>query len=98
VSANEARAGRTFAPAADVLSQEIEGEMVLLDIENDRCYTLDAVGTRIWQLIAEHADIDVVLSQMLTEFDVDEATLRADLDDLLDRLRAMGLVVTLPEP
>jgi len=79
--------------APSVVFQEVEGEMVLLDLESARYYVLDDVGTRIWQLLTEHEDVEQVVSSMLAEFDVDEATLRADLDALLDRLKASGLVV-----
>jgi hypothetical protein len=75
------------------LFQEVEGELVLLDMQGERYYTLDDVGTRCWQLLADHGDIDRVVAAMLTEFDVDEATLRSDLDALIAKLSAAGLVV-----
>ena len=76
----------------DVLFQEIEGETVLLDPGVERYYALDDVGTRFWQLLNEHGDVDVVVAAMLREFDVDEQTLRSDLDALLASLREAGLV------
>jgi hypothetical protein len=79
--------------ASSVVFQEVEGEMVLLDLESARYYVLDDVGTRIWQLLTEHGDVEQVVSSMLAEFDVDEATFRTDLDALLTRLTAAGLVV-----
>jgi hypothetical protein len=80
-------------PAEHVVFQEVEGEMVLLDLQRERYFALDEVGARIWQLLDEHGDVDRVVDSMLAEFDVDEATLRADIDDLIGRLRAAGLVV-----
>ena len=86
----------SIEPAPDVLFQEVEGETVLLDPEEERYFVLDHVGTRVWQLLAEHRDVDAVVAQMLREFEVEEATLRRDIDGLLARLRAAGLVVSQP--
>lgn len=80
----------------DVLFQEIEGETVLLDPNAEHYYALDDVGTRFWQLLNEHGDVDVAVAAMLGEFDVDEPTLRSDLDALLARLREAGLVTPVP--
>jgi Coenzyme PQQ synthesis protein D (PqqD) len=80
-------------PAPNVVFQEVEGETVLLDLDSAHYYVLDDVGTRIWQLLTEHGDVEQVVSSMLAEFDVDEATLRTDLEALVARLTAAGLVV-----
>ena len=90
--------GHAYAPSASVLSQEIEGETVLLDMEREHFYSLDSIGTRVWKLLAEHGDVEALLASMLLEFDVDEATLRRDIVDLLDRLQEQGLVVSAPAP
>jgi hypothetical protein len=83
-------------PAPHVLSQEVEGETVLLDPQEERYFVLDDVGTRVWELLTEHRDVDAVVAQMLREFEVEEAALRTDIDELLARLRAAGLVVSQP--
>jgi hypothetical protein len=79
--------------ASGVSFQEIEGETVLLDLKAERYYVLDDVGTRCWQLLTEHGEVDRIVASMLAEFDVDEPTLRSDLDSLLARLSAAGLVM-----
>jgi hypothetical protein len=65
---------------------------VLLEAERGLYFSLDEVGTRIWQLLVEHGDRDRVAAAMLEEFEVDEATLLADLDALIDRLAEAGLI------
>jgi hypothetical protein len=81
-------------PGPHVYHQEIEGEAVLLDADRELYFSLDPVGTRVWQLLGEGHDLKGVKDRMLAEFDVDEATLDADLADLLRRLVAAGLVVS----
>ena len=67
----------------DVLSRELDDEGVLLNLETERYYTLDDVGIRMWQLLAEHGDVETVVAQLLDEYDVEQATLRHDLADLI---------------
>jgi hypothetical protein len=81
-------------PSPNVVFQEIEGEMVLLDLDGDHYFSLDEVGARVWTLLGEHeGDAERVIEAMLGEFDVDQATLRRDLEALLEQLSRAGLVV-----
>jgi hypothetical protein len=78
--------------SSEVLSQEVGCETVLLDLESESYFGLDATGTRIWQLIQKHKNVSDVFVQMLQEFDVDEETLRKDLKEHLDILHKAGLI------
>lgn len=80
--------------SANVLFQELEGEAVLLNLDNDRYYGLDDVGTRMWQLLEKHGDLATVLEHLLAEYagEVDESTLRQDLGELVGKLAAAGLL------
>ena len=81
-----------LVPSADVLHQELEGEMVLLDLNSERYFGLDESGTRIWSLLIEVARPEAVVERMKDEFEVDEQTLRTDVADLLTRLLNRGLI------
>jgi len=77
---------------SDVLSQEIDGEVVLLDLKGEAYFGLDEVGTRIWQLILEVGELSVVYDIMLDEYDVGPEKLKTDLDVLITKLVEAGLV------
>lgn len=70
-----------------------DDEAVLLDLRTQRYYGLDAVGARIWELLADDGRVDAVLERLLEEFEVDEAMLRADVERFLDELSREGLVL-----
>lgn len=76
----------------DVVFRELEGEAVLLDLERGTYFGLDAVGTRIWQLIEQYGALATVLERLVSEFDVSTAEAAADLVDLVQQLAARGLV------
>jgi hypothetical protein len=77
----------------DVLYEMLEDEAVLLNLSTEHYFTLDDVGTRMWQLLVEHRHPDRVVEAMLAEYATDEATVRRDLANLLAQLLDQKLLV-----
>ena len=76
----------------DVVYRDLEGEAVLLDLDSGTYFGLDAVGTRIWQLIEQYGALASVLDSIVAEFDVDSREAATDLLDLVRQLASRGLV------
>lgn len=76
----------------EVLSQEISGETVLLDLKSEGYFGLDKTATRIWQLLNERKTVEEIHTVMLAEFEVDPEVLRADLQHHLKELETAGLI------
>jgi len=76
----------------DVLSQDVGGEAVLLDLASERYFSLDPVGTRIWTLLNQDQPLDAVLETLCAEYDAPRERLHDDLLALAARLRDAGLV------
>lgn len=88
-------ASRVAAPR-HVLVRALDKESVLLNLETERYFGLDEVGTRMWQLLTTSQSIDGAYRELLTEYDVEADELRKNLLELLGRLVANGLVNVLP--
>ena len=84
---------QTITLSPEVISQEVSGETVLLDLQSEHYFGLDEVGTRIWSLINEGRAVGEVVDTLLDEYDVDRATLETDVSALLASLLEAGLVV-----
>jgi len=78
--------------ADTVFAQEVDGEMVLLDMESENYLGLDEVGTAIWQAMQEYGTLQEVLNAMLEQYDVEEEVLEKDLSDFVEKLVESGLV------
>jgi hypothetical protein len=74
-----------------VVFRELEGEMVLLNLETGIYFGLDPIGTRIWTLLREHESLQQVFEVLLQEYDVPEAVLKADLLRLAREFSSHGL-------
>ena len=76
----------------EVLHQQLDAETVLLHLDTETYYGLDEVGSRVWQLLQEHGSTEPVVAALVQEYDVDEATVRRDIDRLLGELADAGLI------
>ena len=80
----------TFAET--VFAQEVDGEMVLLDMESENYFGLDEVGTAIWQAMQEKETLKEVFEVLLDQYEVEEEMLEHDLSDFVGKLVESGLV------
>ena len=80
----------TFAET--VFAQEVDGEMVLLDMESENYFGLDEVGTAIWQAMQEKETLKEVLDVLLEQYEVETEMLEHDLSDFIAKLVESGLV------
>jgi hypothetical protein len=83
---------RRVRPSSEVLFKELDGEAVLLGLADEQYFGLNAVATRMWTLLASSESVEEAYRALLEEYDVEPATLRKDLDALIDELRDRKLV------
>ena len=75
-----------------VLSQDLDGEAVLLDLASEQYFGLNTVGTRIWQLLEAPSALAEVHRVLCAEFEADDARIEHDLLALAGKLRDAGLI------
>ena len=75
-----------------VLMREVGGEAVILNLNSERYYGLDDVGTRMWVLLNQSASIQAAYQTLLAEYDVSPEQLSSDLITLIEGLLSNGLV------
>ena len=80
----------TFAET--VFAQEVDGEMVLLDMNSENYFGLDEVGTAIWQAMQKSGDLQIVYQTLLEQYEVEAEILEKDLLDFAEKLQESGLV------
>lgn len=76
----------------NVLFQEVDGEAVLLSLDQGFYYGLDELGTRIWKLIDEGLEMEQVVDAVVKEYNVERDQAREDIDKFLGELEETGLI------
>lgn len=76
----------------DVLVSRLQEESVILNLNSERYYGLDDVGTRVLSVLTNSDSIEAAYQSLLAEYDVDESVLRQDLLALVESLVEQGIV------
>ena len=83
----------------DCAFQTLDGETVILLPRERTVHQLDEVGSFLWARMARPAPLASLVRRLCEEFEVEEATARADALDFVRQLVDRGLVqVHAPRP
>ena len=81
----------------NVIRRNVAGDDILIPVhdsakEHNGLFVLTELGDFIWDLLPEAESEEAILSRILEEYEVDEATAKADLTEFIDKLRNMGIL------
>jgi hypothetical protein len=80
-----------------LVEAEVDDEILALSVEQGTCYGMNRVGSRIWHLIAKPIRVRDLCAALLAQYRVDRDICEREVIDLLEELRAEGLLATLEE-
>jgi hypothetical protein len=78
--------------ADDVLISNLQDESVILNLNSERYFGLDDVGTRMLSVLTSSDSIEAAYEALAAEYDVDRQMLQDDLVALVENLLQQGLV------
>ncbi|MGZ9098408.1 MAG: PqqD family protein [Brevundimonas sp.] len=76
----------------DLLTAMVDGELLAMSVERGACYGLNRVGARVWELLERARSIRSLCEALEAEFDVSPAACLGEVTELIEGLRAEGLV------
>ena len=88
---------KCFFKENDCVTREIAGETIIVPIKGcvgdlDSIYTLNEVGTMIWQLIDGQRSGGQIVEAVHQSYDVEPAEVEKDTADFLHSLEQAGLI------
>jgi hypothetical protein len=69
-----------------------DGESVILALDTDHYFGLNASGTRMWTVMTTAPSLQDAYETLLQEYDVEPQRLRQDMEELVKKLLASELV------
>ncbi|MDS4022951.1 MAG: lasso peptide biosynthesis PqqD family chaperone [Candidatus Competibacter sp.] len=82
-----------FARNPDLVAAEVDGETVMMSIDKGEYYGLNAVGSRIWELLESPNSINALCDQLIEEFDVDAEQCRTEVLTFAGELLEQGVIM-----
>ena len=77
--------------------REIAGDYIIIPVgktvlEFNGLITVNEVGVFLWKMLQEEVTMDDLVKAVLSEYEVDEAVARADIQEFLDKLTEAGVL------
>ena len=76
----------------DIDTTDLNGEIVMMDLEKGRYFSLNGVGSRIWEIIEEPIGINKIVDCLLEEYDVNRNECEENVLEFLDKLDDANII------
>ncbi len=76
----------TIQRNSEMVSTKMDGETVMMSIDNGEYYGLDSIGSRIWEILEKPIRVNALIEELLNEFEVDKEQCEADTLGFLNQL------------
>lgn len=81
-----------FVRKTDLVATDMDGDTVVMTLEQEEYYGIGGVGPRIWELLEKPIGLSAIITTICDEFEVDEATCQADALEFIQSLIDNGTV------
>ncbi len=75
------------------IESSIDGEVVLLNLDNNEYYSMDEVGSDIWKILDKAHTLDEIISRLQEIYDVDRETCMKDSLKFLKQLEEKKIII-----
>ena len=81
-----------FIRNPDLVATDMDGDTVMMDIEQGKYYGISSVGSRVWELLENPVTLSEIVRTICAEFDVGRSTCGADMMQFLSDLESHKLI------
>jgi hypothetical protein len=78
----------------ELLSTDMDGETVMMSIEQGAYYGINSIGSRVWELLQEPLTLEAICEVIINEYEVEPAQCREDMLEFVGEMLVNNLVVT----
>ena len=76
-----------------IITRQLQGETVLLNMENGDYFTLNQMGTEIFSCISEGMDTEEIIEYLLENYEAGYDRVRKDVVSLIDEMKEKNIII-----
>jgi len=75
-----------------MISSNIDGEAVMMSVENGKYYGLNELGTAIWELTENDISFEEIINKLMEDYEVEHKDCLRDVSEFLNDIHTKGLI------
>lgn len=75
------------------ISGRLNDELVMMDIQKGKYFSLNPVATRIWDLLEKPLTLDELCALLMEEYEVEEEQCRREVAEVIEEMVRLGLIL-----
>lgn len=76
-----------------VVHEMIDDEVVIVDLDTGRYYSIDKVGADIWRLLGDHGNVEDIVAWISSHYDAEESHIESSVLTMIAELKQEQLIV-----
>jgi len=76
----------------NMVTSNLDGEIVMMSVEHGEYFGLDEIGTRIWEFLEKPVIVEELITSLTNEFEVERQECEHDTLEFLEELLSKELV------
>ncbi len=77
---------------SDIDATDLDGEVVMMNLEKGQYFMMNQVGSRIWEIIKEPSTVNNIINTLLGEFQVEKNQCKENVVEFLGKLKNANLI------
>jgi hypothetical protein len=83
---------KTYIHRDGIIASKLGEELVMLDIQKGKYFSLNPVATFLWELLDQPLSLPEICKLLMEEYEVDYAHCASDVDELLKEMIKLDLI------
>lgn len=85
-----------YVRKSNTISGRLHDELVMMDIEKGKYFSLNPVATRIWDLLEKPLPPEELCEALMEEYEVNSTQCRKEVGEHLEEMVKLGLITIVP--